>query len=109
MSQDSSGRATDDFTVRARVRDRCGDLAAGGELDMSAAFRLESEFDRLVAPGHVSTVVLDLADVSFVDSAGLGALLAIRERANQLRIELRIARPSAPVRRILDNTSGFDS
>ena len=104
MSQNAGGRSIDDFTVRARVRDRTGELAAGGDLDMSAAFRLESEFEGLVAPGHLRTVVLDLADVSFVDSAGLGALLSIRERAAQLRIELQIARPSAPVRQILDNT-----
>lgn len=94
----------DDFTVSSRMRDRSGELAAGGELDMSAAFRLESEFDRLVAAGDVRTVVLDLADVSFVDSAGLGALLSIRERAGQLQISLQIARPSPAVRQILDNT-----
>ena len=86
-----------DSTVNSRMRDRSGELAAVGELDMSAAFRLESEFDQLVALGHVRTVVLDLAGVSFVDSAGLGALLSIRERAAQLRVELQLARPSAPV------------
>ena len=68
---------------------------------MAAAFRFESDLDRLLATPDARELVLDLADVRFVDSAGLGALLSIRERATQLGIDLRISRASNPVRRIL--------
>jgi anti-anti-sigma factor len=40
--------------------------------------------------------------VSFVDSAGLGLLLALRERARARGIAMTVASVSAPVRRILD-------
>jgi anti-anti-sigma factor len=53
--------------------------------------------------------VIDLDQVAFVDSAGLGALLSIRERAGELGIDLSIASVSDPVRRILDVTGLRDT
>ena len=44
---------------------------------------------------------MDLAEVGFIDSAGVGALVANRERAQQLGIDLTIKRVSDRVRRIL--------
>jgi anti-anti-sigma factor len=71
---------------------------------MAAAFKLETELDGLLAAPDTKAVVLDLAEVTFIDSAGLGSLLAIRERAQQLGIDLAIARVSDRVQRILDAT-----
>ena len=48
------------------------------------------------------TVYVDLAEVSFIDSRGLGALLAANERSREGAAPLRIFRPSEPVRRLLD-------
>ena len=72
---------------------------------MTAAFRVESELERLVATPGIDGVVLDLADVRFLDSAGLGVLLSLREQATRLGRDVRIARMSEPVRRILDATA----
>ena len=84
-------------------------LALTGELDMAAAFRIEPEADRLLARPGADRLVVDLAAVTFVDSAGLGALLAIRERSQELGIEFALVSPSAPVRRMLElsGTSGM--
>jgi stage II sporulation protein AA (anti-sigma F factor antagonist) len=92
------------FTLRARVRDRSLEVALGGELDMAAVFKLEPAVEQLLATDDVRALVLDLADVSSVDSAGLGAILAIRERTLQASIGIAITRPSDPVRRLLDLT-----
>jgi anti-anti-sigma factor len=78
------------------------DVALVGELDMAATFKLESELERLLARHDVRRLVLDLADLTLVDSAGLGALLAIRGRTEDLGIEMVLANLSDPVRRILD-------
>jgi len=77
-------------------------LALAGELDMAASFKLEAQVEHLLAGHGVRRLVLDLADLNFVDSAGLGALLAIRDRARGLGIEMVLRNPSDPVRRILD-------
>jgi anti-anti-sigma factor len=93
------------LSVHSAVDANTLDVALAGELDMAAAFRLESEFERLLATPGIDGVVLDLADVSFLDSAGLGALLSIGEQAKRLGLDVRTARVSATVRRILDATA----
>lgn len=77
------------------------ELTIAGELDMAATFKLEPELDRLLEEPDVRRVQCDLAGVSFVDSAGLGLLLALRERAQDRGIEMTVVSVSAPVRRIL--------
>jgi anti-sigma B factor antagonist len=90
------------FETVARHDGESLEVALVGELDMAATFKLEAEVERLLARDGLRRLVLDLADLSFVDSAGLGALLAIRDRAQGLGIEMILMNPSDPVRRILD-------
>ncbi|WP_053226933.1 STAS domain-containing protein [Solirubrobacter soli] len=99
-TQDSASR----FTLHSTVRDASLELVVAGELDMTAAFSFESTVDAHLAAGGVESVVLDLAQVDFVDSAGLGALLSLRDHARQRGIELQLARVSGPVRKLLDLT-----
>lgn len=108
MPDDASAGADGDFCVKSRVGDGSLEVVVAGDLDMAAAFRLESGLDRLLAGGDVRALVLDLAEVGFVDSAGLGALLSIRERAYQLGIGLEVSRASDPVRRLLGLTGSSE-
>jgi anti-anti-sigma factor len=100
VTQDSAGR----FTLQSTVRDASLELVVAGELDMAAAFSFESKVDAHLAAGGVESVVLDLAQVEFVDSAGLGALLSLRDHARRRGIELQLAQVSGPVRKLLDLT-----
>ena len=47
-------------------------------------------------------VIVDLEQVSFMDSRGLGALLAANERAREGAAPISIFRPSGAVRRLMD-------
>ncbi len=47
------------------------------------------------------TLYVDLSEVTFIDSRGLGALLAANERAREGAAQLRIHAPSDAVRRLL--------
>lgn len=76
-------------------------LAFAGELDMAATFKLEPQLDRLFDAPDLRHVECDLAGVTFVDSAGLGLLLALQQRARDRGIAMTIVSVSAPVRRIL--------
>ncbi|HEX6026950.1 MAG TPA: STAS domain-containing protein [Solirubrobacter sp.] len=88
--------------LRAERRGKALEVVATGDLDMAAAFRLENELDALLAENDPEALVLDLGQVTFVDSAGIGALLSVREQAIRRGVELKIARVSSPVRRVLD-------
>src|SRR5215217_6667302 len=94
--------ATDRFDLVARREEDSLELSLKGDLDMAATFKVEPEVERLVAGDDVRRLVLDVGGVGFIDSAGLGALLSIRDRTNQLGIEMSLVNVPEPVRRILD-------
>lgn len=94
--------STDRFGLVSRRDEDSLELELAGDLDMSATFKVEPEFDRLVAGRDVRRLVLDVGGVGFIDSAGLGALLSIRDRTKQLGIEMSLVNVPKPVRRILD-------
>ena len=71
-------------------RDGYGVLRPEGRLTMIAAPRLRGLVDRLVDEGSVR-LVLDLTEVSFMDSSGLGAVIAGLKKTRQAGGDLRLA------------------
>ena len=82
----------DDATARIRLR---------GELDLSTSRQLETELLHLITSRDRTRFVLDLSDVSFLDSTGLRALWTTRQRAQDAGARLLLAAPSESVMRIL--------
>ena len=75
-----------------------------GRLTMVSTASLRSLVAETVAAGHVH-VVVDLSECEFIDSSGLGALVAGLKTARQAGGDLRIARPSEQVRTVLELTN----
>jgi anti-anti-sigma factor len=67
-----------------------------GRLNMVAAPEVRRAIDGLVADGE-SRIVMDLTDTGFVDSSGLGALVAGLRTTRQAGGDLRIAAPGEQV------------
>ena len=55
-------------------------LVLGGELDMDARFQAEQALDDLLST-PVEQLVVDLGEVTFVDSTGMGLVLEVHDRA----------------------------
>lgn len=72
-----------------------------GEIDAVAIPSLAGCLDDVIAAGR-SRVVLDLADVEFIDSVGLAAIVAARKRVAVHGGSVTLRRPSPPVRKLLD-------
>jgi anti-sigma B factor antagonist len=75
-----------------------------GELDLSSSHAVAE----LVTGPAGSLVVLDLRELTFVDSAGLGAILLARRTMLAAEGTLVLTRPQPIVRRVLELT-GLDS
>jgi anti-anti-sigma factor len=95
--------------VKARRDDDCLHVQLAGDVDMAATFEIEPKVDRLLAEEDVRRLSFDLGAVDFIDSAGLGTLLSIRERADSLGIDTAVVEASEPVRRILAATGTGDT
>lgn len=79
-------------------------VAPRGRLNMVAAPRLRALIARTVDDGH-RQVVVDLAATEFMDSSGLGALIAGLKTARQAGGDLRIARVTPQVAMVLQLTN----
>ena len=55
-------------------------LAVAGELDAYTVPNLRKAFDEILADGTGRNVVVDMSQVSFMDSTGIGALVSARRR-----------------------------
>lgn len=75
-------------------------LQLDGELDAFSVRDLVARLDELRAAGRVD-VRLDMTQVTFVDSAGLQALIEQDEVFRQEGGRLVVERPAGPVRRVL--------
>jgi anti-anti-sigma factor len=75
-------------------------IALHGEVDISTAGHVEEELLRAEA-ADAAAIVLDLSELSFLDSSGIRMLLMAdaRSRADSCRLSLR--RPPATVLRVL--------
>jgi anti-sigma B factor antagonist len=78
-------------------------VAVAGELDLATAPELLNRVTDLIDEGH-HRVVLDLAELSFCDSAGLSVLARIRKKVAQFDGALTLARPTPIVRSVLELT-----
>ncbi|QNN53000.1 STAS domain-containing protein [Nocardioides mesophilus] len=84
--------------------DRSVVLRLDGRLNMVAAPRLKTAVESAV-DGGAPRVVVDLSDVAFMDSSGLGALIAALKRTRQAQGDLRIAGVNAQVATVLKLTN----
>jgi anti-sigma B factor antagonist len=74
-------------------------IALRGELDLAHAYTFDEELRR-VEESRPTVVVLDLRDLSFLDSCGLARLLAARRRARRAGHRLLLVRGPKAVQRL---------
>jgi anti-sigma B factor antagonist len=77
-------------------------LHAGGSVDLHGGDLLEDAARPFLEAGQ--RLVVDLSEVQFIDSSGLGALIALQQQAADAGGELALRSPSRAVRRVLDVT-----
>ena len=118
MTNDGSSAGNDDEAARDDTFQLSEDVVEGipvlhlaGEIDLAAApalrDRLVALAQQLAAGGGAPGVVLDLDQVSFIDSTGLSVLVAAHSRLGESGRQLRVAGAPPRVRRVLELT-GLD-
>lgn len=78
-------------------------VEAGGEVELHSAPGLREELRR-VCETDCPCCVVDMSDVSFIDSTGVGVLVGALKRAREHGGTLTIACPQPRVRRVFEIT-----
>ena len=77
-------------------------IAVRGEIDMATAPQLRELLDELITAGS-RRIVLDCRELAFLDSSGIGVLIAARNRLGDDG-EIIVNSPPAHVRKVLEIT-----
>jgi anti-sigma B factor antagonist len=96
-----------DLQVRTRQEGDVAVLAAAGEVDVYTAPDLDGALSDALADGR-ARVVVDLSDVTFLDSTGLGVLVKGLKGAREAGGWLHLVVTSERIRKIFDIT-GLDA
>ena len=73
-----------------------------GDLDMGGVLRLEQEITRLIDNDRVPALTLDLSDVTFIDSTGLGLVINTEQSARDRGVELRLVPGPREVHKVFE-------
>jgi anti-anti-sigma factor len=83
-----------------------GVVVAAGELDLAAAPQFQHAVEAMFPPGQ--PLVLDLSDVTYMDSSGIAALVWLWKRAGSTADAVTLRRPHPQVLHVLDLTHMTD-
>src|SRR5690242_5365469 len=92
------------FSIFSTTTDAGPVLALSGEVDLASAGRLCEVGDRLLAVADGRPLTIDLAAVTFLDAAGLGALVTLSNVAADMGKPLRLHRVPGRVTMLVDIT-----
>jgi anti-anti-sigma factor len=92
----------DDLTIRATREGNTAIVAADGEIDLSNVGDLRAAVTE--AAEGCERLRLDLCDVDFIDSTGLGGLLELRSTLRARDVTLEIVAGDGPVRQAVEIT-----
>lgn len=91
------------FSIDSRINDEgTATLALSGQFDFNAYTEFKPYQNRLLETPGVREIVLDVSRLEYLDSAALGTLLLLREKAQDKNIEIVISGAKGVVREILE-------
>ncbi len=91
-------------TTQRTVNDGVLRLAISGEVDISTADFLTDAITNVIVAGHVAELIIDLDQVTYLDSTGISALIRGHHLAAAFGIAYLVSNPHDMVHKVLDIT-----
>ncbi|MCL2355648.1 MAG: anti-sigma F factor antagonist [Defluviitaleaceae bacterium] len=88
--------------IKLNVHGRVLVAAPTGELDHYRAERLRAQIDSMFEKSSCRHILLDMGDVSFMDSSGIGMIIGRYKKAEMSGGRIVIANMSEPISRLFD-------
>jgi anti-sigma B factor antagonist len=100
----STAEAADRLFLDYRLDSSVTVVTVTGTVDVSTCGLLRDGLLRVVTDEDHRGLVVNLASVTFIDSAGIGVLVGVWHRVHATNSRLALAAPSPQARSILDTT-----
>ena len=92
-----------ELTLRIGEDDGTYLVKLSGELDLNSVGMLRDEFDR-VGESHPSSLLVDLSELTFIDSSGLAAFVRLHRWAAAEGCSLKLVQGGPAVERVFELT-----
>ena len=86
--------------IRSDAAAGASTVLVSGEVDVSNADELRAALDQCLASDE-GDLTVDLSEVPYIDSTGIGVLVGAAHRAAEKGVRLEVARPQRNVARVL--------
>ncbi|WP_428561003.1 MAG: STAS domain-containing protein [Solidesulfovibrio sp. DCME] len=77
-------------------------LVLSGEIVMDMVLERKAEVARLVEEYDGPAITLDLAEVTFMDSSGVGLLIGLRRQCQERGKRFAVVNPAPPIRKLFE-------
>lgn len=88
--------------IRLNKTGKVATLFLSGRFDFHSHQKLRGIYEPCLADAEVGIVEINLAEVTYLDSSGLGILLLLRERGESANKRIVLRSPNVTVGQILD-------
>lgn len=85
------------FHINVSIADETATIYLVGHFSFKSHIEFKSVYKNQIANSKVNEIVVDLADVTYIDSSALGMLLMLRDQAQSTNKSLILSRPSGIV------------
>ena len=94
--------------IKNRIYEKTLYVILSGELDEHSAYQTRITLDDIFAKPHFNQVIIDLSELDFMDSTGIGVLVGRYKKLKEKNIPIFICNPSSHAERIFKMTGLYD-
>lgn len=84
------------------MSDSLATLRPVGRFDFGSYRQFRDTYEPALEDPKISAIVVDLSDVQYIDSAALGVLLLLRDKATAAGKKVSLANPKGTVKEVLE-------
>ena len=96
------------MNIQTEIRDNKGIIAISGPLNAAVVDSFRDKTQRWMSENpSMKEYILDAHEMDYIDSAGLGVLIALLKRTTENGGDIRIARLSSKARTVFEITRAF--
>ncbi|MBQ7884935.1 MAG: STAS domain-containing protein [Clostridia bacterium] len=94
--------------IKNRIYENTLYVILSGELDEHSAYQTRITLDDIFANPNFNQVIIDLSELDFMDSTGIGVLVGRYKKLKDKNIPIFICNPSSHAERIFKMTGLYD-
>lgn len=94
--------------VKSKIYNGTLYLLLCGELDEHSSSYTREEMDKAFGSGIFKQIIIDLSELDFMDSTGIGVLIGRYKKMKDQKIPIYICNPSSHAERIFKMTGLYD-